>query len=105
MFEGAFRQMNGWFQVSPKEFRLVLGVSMLFMAGSMTLVWSNVKMVKQAYDFQDLQRENHDLLQENQLLKLERDSLASLYRVQTLAQKELGLRPVENDQVITVFLK
>ncbi|MEC7641370.1 MAG: cell division protein FtsL [Nitrospinota bacterium] len=105
MFDGAFRKMNGWFQVSPMEFRLVLGLSLLFMIGSMALVWSNVTMVKQAYDFRELKQENHDLVQVNQLLNLERDSLSSLYRVRTLAQKELGLRPIENHQVITVFLK
>ena len=105
MFDRSFRQMNSWFQVSPTEFRLILVISPLFLVGSLVLVWSNVKMVKQAYEFRDLKRENHDLLQENQLLKLERDSLASLNRVQILAQKELGLRPVENKQMITVFLK
>lgn len=105
MFDKTFRQINSWFQVSQREFRLIQVVSLLFMLGSMALVWANVKMVKQAYEFQDLKWENDHLLQENQLLKLERDSLASLGRVKVLAQKKLGLRPIENSQVITVFLK
>ena len=91
MFDKTFRQINSWFQVSQREFRLIQVVSLLFMLGSMALVWANVKMVKQAYEFQDLKWENDHLLQENQLLKLERDSLASLGRVKVLAQKKLGL--------------
>lgn len=105
MFDGVFRQMNGWVQVSPGEFRLILMVSLLFMAGSMAFVWANVKMIKQAYEFQTLKRENQELLQKNRLLKIERESLTSLYRIQALAQKELGLRPAKNNQMVTVFLK
>ncbi|MFQ5672089.1 MAG: cell division protein FtsL [Nitrospinales bacterium] len=97
--------MNGWFQVSPKEVSLILVISLLFMAGSMAFVWSNVKMVKYAYEFQALKKKRHQLARENRLLKLEKESLTSLYRIQTLTQKELGLLPMENNQVITVFLK
>jgi len=105
MFEGLFRQMNGWFQVSPKEVSLILVISLLFVAGSMAFVWSNVKMVKYAYEFQALKQEHHRLARDNQLLRLEKESLTSLYRIQTLTQKKLGLLSIENRQVVTVFLK
>jgi len=105
MFDGVFRQMNGWFQVSHKEVRLILVISLLFMAGSMAFVWSNVKMVQHAYEFQALKQEHRRLVRENRLLTLEMESLTSLYRIQALTQKELGLFPMKNNQVITVFLK
>ncbi|MFQ5717474.1 MAG: cell division protein FtsL, partial [Nitrospinales bacterium] len=84
--------------MSHRELRLVLVVSLLFVAGAMIYVWINVSLVKQAYEFQILKRENQRLLRANRILQLEKDSLSSLSRVQALAQSEIGLRQPESSQ-------
>lgn len=91
--------------ISSPEFRLLLFASILFVIGAMSYVWPNVKMVKLAYEHQILEQEHQSLLNQNQLVKLERDSLQSLYRIETLAKNNLGLRAPEKYQVITIFLK
>ena len=91
--------------VSPSEFRMTLLAAILFMVGAMTFVWPNVKMVKLSYEFQYLQEIQRQLLRENQYLKLERNSLRSLHRVESLAHSRLGLRQPEKNQNVTVFLK
>ena len=71
----------------------------------MAFVWSNIRMVGLAYEHQGLDREHRDLIRENRLLRVERESLRSLDRIQSLAKKKVGLKEPENGQIITVFLK
>ncbi len=84
---------------------MVLMVSVLFMVGAMAFVWSNVRMVKQAYEYQELMQERRNLMRKNHLLKIEVESLRSLDRIQQLARKRIGLRNPDNRQIATVFLK
>ena len=96
---------RNWFHVSPREFRMILVISLLFMVGALVYVWPHVKMVKLAYGFQKQQQIHQELIQENRLLNLERSSLESLGRVQSIAEGQLGMRQPRLDQVVTVFLK
>lgn len=96
---------GNWFHVSPREFRMILVISLLFMVGALTYVWPHVKMVKLAYGFQKEKRVHQQLVQENRLLNLERSSLESLGRVQSIAEGRLGMRQPRPDQIVTVFLK
>ena len=105
MFNALIHRARGWLHVTVREFRLVLLFSVLAMLGAMVLVWSNFKMVKQSYEFQALKRESQNLLRENRLLVIERESLQSLYRVNDLARSQVGMRPAESSQMVTVFLK
>lgn len=73
--------------------------------GAMIYVWINVNLVKQAYEFQILKRENQRLLRVNQILKLEKDSLSSLSRIHVLALTKIGLRQPESSQAVTVFVR
>jgi cell division protein FtsL len=94
-----------WFHVSPREFGVVVLVGFLFLACALVYVWPNVKMVNLAYEFQEQKRLHQDLIQKNSLLKLERDSLMSLDRIQYLAESQIGMKEPEPGQVVTILLK
>lgn len=105
MFETAQKLAKNWFHLSPREILMMLVVSLLFMLGALTYVWPHVKMVKLSYNFQNQKRIHQSLTQANRLLLLERSSLQSLGRVQSIAEERLGMSQPEPDQVVTVFLK
>ncbi|CAI2717702.1 cell division protein FtsL [Nitrospina watsonii] len=91
--------------LSPAEFRVVVIVLTLFLFGALFYVWPNVRMVKLSYEFQAQQRLHTQLLREHTLLKLERDSLLSLDRVQYLAEHRLGMQHPQPEQIVTIFVK
>ena len=91
--------------MTSREFRMVLVAVAGLMIGAMAFVWSNVRMVGLAYEHQGLNREHRDLLRENHLLRVERGSLQSLGRIQSLAKRKIGLKEPDNGQIVTVFLK
>ena len=99
------RLAKRWFYGSSREFKVVLLVFFLFLAGGLAYIWPNVKIVRLAYDFQAQQRMHRELIRENILLRLERDSLKSLDRIEHLAARQLGLKEPETGQVVTVILK
>jgi len=105
MFEGAGQLIQGRFHIAPKGFRIIFLVSILMMLAALALVWPNVKKVKLSYDYQALATEREELLNENHLLRLERESLQSLYRIQELAKNEVGMIEPEKGQITTIFLK
>ena len=105
MFNTFQKFARNWFEVSPREFRMILAASIFFMAGALAYVWPHIKMVKIAYGYQNEKREYHNLLQENRLLMLEQSSLQSLGRVLSIAEQQLGMRQPSEKQVVTVFLK
>ena len=99
------RLAKRWIQGSSREFKVVFLVFLLFLAGGLAYIWPNVKIVRLAYDFQAQQRIHRELMRENILLRLERDSLQSLGRIEHLATHQLGLQEPETGQVVTVILK
>ena len=105
MFDGVQRFIQAWLLVSSKDFWMVISISILFMLGALALVWPNVKKIKLAYEYQDLAKDHRELLKENHLLNLERESLRSLDRVYLLAKNEVGMKEPEAGKVITIFLK
>ena len=84
---------------------MVFLVSVLMMLAALALVWPNVRKVKLSYDYQALEAEREELLSENHLLRLEKESLQSLYRIQALAQDAVGMVEPKKEQVVTIFLK
>ena len=105
MFRWIRRIAKTRIHVSPRKFRMMLMVSVLLMVGAMGFVWPNVKKVKMSYEYQYLAREQQRLLKENQLLRVEKESLQSLDRIHTLAKKHTDLQPPKEGQIVTVFLK
>ena len=105
MFKWLRKSIKTRFYVTSREFRMVLVAVAGLMIGAMAFVWSNVRLVGLAYEHQGLNREHRDLLRENHLLRVERESLRSLDRIQSLAKNKVGLKEPENGQIVTVFLK
>ena len=105
MFDGVRGLIKGRLHVSSKDFRMVISIAILFMLGALALVWPNVKKIKLAYEYQDLAKEHRELLKENHLLSLERESLRSLDRIHLLAKTAVGMKEPEEGKVITIFLK
>ena len=105
MFNEARQLLQGRFYITPKGFRMAFLVSILMMLGALALVWPNVRKVKLSYDYQALESEREKLLSENHLLRLEKESLQSLYRIQALAKDVVGMIEPKQEQVVTIFLK
>ena len=105
MFEGSRQLIQGRLHISQKGFRMIFLVSVLMMLAALALVWPNVRKVKLSYDYQALAAEREELLKENHLLRLERESLQSLYRIQELAKNEVGMIEPQKGQITTIFLK
>ena len=105
MFKVARQLLQGRFHITPKGFRMVFLISILMMLASLALVWPNVRGVKLSYDYQALESEREKLLSENHLLRLEKESLQSLYRIQALAKDAVGMIEPKKEQVVTIFLK
>ena len=105
MFNEARQLIQGQFHISPKGFRMIFLVSVLMMLAALALVWPNVRKVKLSYDYQALETEREELLSENHLLRLEKESLQSLYRIQALAKDAIGMVEPQKGQVVTIFLK
>ena len=102
MFKGA---LQGRFHITPQGFRMAFLVSTLMMLAALALVWPNVRKVKLSYDYQALESEREKLLSENHLLRLEKESLQSLYRIQALAKDAVGMIEPKKEQVVTILLK
>ncbi len=105
MFKIARKLVTEWFHVSPREFWVVTLVGFLFLVCALVYVWPNVKMVNLAYEFQKQRHLHQELAQVNNLLKLERDSLMSLDRIQFLAETQIGMIEPQPGQVVTILLK
>ena len=101
-----FRKLIGrGIHITPKGFRVVFFVSILMLLVALALVWPNVRKVKLSYDYKALKAEQEELLRENRLLSLEKESLESLYRIQALAKNEVGMIDPKTEQITTIFLK
>ena len=105
MFNLARQLIQGRLHITPKGFRMVFLISALMMLAALALVWPNVRKVKLSYDYQALESEREKLLSENHLLRLEKVSLQSLYRIQALAKDAVGMIEPKKEQVVTIFLK
>ena len=105
MLKGFRKLIQGGLYITPKGFRIIFLVSVLMLLVALALVWPNVRKVKLSYDYQALKAEREELLSENRLLRLEKESLQSLYRIQALAENEVGMIEPKIEQVTTIFLK
>ena len=105
MFNWLPKSKKNQFHVTTREYRVVLVAVVGLMIVAMAFVWSNVRLVGLAYEYEALDKTKRSLLRENHLLRVEWESLQSLDRVQLLAKNKIGLREPESRQIVTVFLK
>ena len=105
MFKCLPKSKKNQFHVTTREYRVVLVAVVGLMIVAMAFVWSNVRLVGLAYEYQALDKTKRSLLRENHLLRVEWESLQSLDRVQLLAKNKIGLREPESKQIVTIFLK
>ena len=105
MFKRFSKSKKNKFHVTTREYRLVLMAVVGLMVVAMAFVWSNIRLVGLAYEYEALNETHQTLLRENHLLRVEWESLRSLERVELLAKNEIGLREPTSGQIVTVFLK
>ena len=105
MFKWLLKSKKNKFHVTTREYRLVLMAVVGLMVVAMAFVWSNIRLVGLAYEYESLNEIHQTLLRENHLLRVEWESLRSLDRVELLARNEIGLREPTSGQIVTVFLK
>ena len=105
MFKWFSKSKKNQFHVTTREYRLVLMAIVGLMVVAMAFVWSNIRLVGLAYEYEALNEIHQTLLRENHLLRVEWESLRSLDRVELLARNEIGLREPTNGQIVTIFLK
>ena len=105
MFKWFTKSKINQFHVTTQDYRLVLMAVVGLMVVAMAFVWSNIRLVGLAYEYEALNEIHQTLLRENHLLRVEWESLRSLDRVELLAKNEIGLREPTSGQIVTVFLK
>ena len=105
MFKWFQKIKKNKFRATSREYRMVFVAIAGLMIAAMAFVWSNIRLVGLAYEYQMLSKTQKKLLRENHLLHVERESLRSLDRIRLLAKKEIGLSEPESGQIVTVFLK
>ena len=91
MFKWLQKTKKTRFHVTAREYRLVLMAVTGLMIAAMAFVWSNTRLVGLAYEYQILDKTHKNLLRENYFLRVERESLQSLDRIQLLAKSKLDL--------------
>ena len=91
--------------VSFKELKVIVGFSCFFMTAAMLYVWTGVKMVGLSYEYQALRTEHIRLYRENRLVRLERESLRSLHRIEKIARRDLGMKSEAPQQTVAIFIK
>ena len=91
MFKWLKRTKKIQFHVATREYRMVLVAVSGLMIVAMAFVWCNIRLVGLAYEYQILDKTHRSLLRENHLLRVERESLQSLDRIQNWQKARLGL--------------
>jgi cell division protein FtsL len=92
-------------EVDPRSSRdlwlLLLLVGTL--AGGMVLyAWPHFELRQLGLERQMMQQDRERLIEENRKLRLEKATLENLRRIETIAVRDLGLRPPQPDQLLVV---
>lgn len=91
--------------VTAGQSRLVLRfvlVAALFGAVGLFHAATHVSVVKAGYDLNKVEREYREALREHEHLKMERATLRSAARLESIAKSRLGLLPPAAGQVVSV---
>ncbi len=92
-------------EVDPRSSRdlwlLLLLVGTL--AGGMVLyAWPHFELRQLGLERQQMQQDRERLIEENRKLRLEKATLENLRRIETIAVRDLGLRPPQPQQLLVV---
>ncbi len=92
-------------QVDPRSRReiwLLIVLVALLAAGLGLYSWPALEIRRAGQETIELVREKERLLEEKRKLQLERAALENLNRVETIAARDLGLRPPQPEQSVVV---
>ncbi len=94
-------------EVDPRSSRelfwLILLGAVLVMGGVL-YAWPHLQLREAGKEAQELSRDKERLLEENRKLRLEKATLESLRRVETIASRDLGLRPPAPEDTVVIVL-
>lgn len=75
---------------------------LLLSAFGFVYVWQRVQVIKTGYEIEALKKEKEALLTTNKGLLIESATLTSPDRIETIASKDIGMRPPGDGQVVMV---
>ena len=81
-------------EADPRHRREYLGVTCLFGAFLLCLLfygWQHYRWIQNGYRLEDVQKQREKLSEIGRQLRLERESLRSLQRIDELARRDLGM--------------
>lgn len=94
-------------EVDPRSSRelfwlIVLGAVLVL--GGVLYAWPHLQLREASKETQELSRDKERLLEENRKLRLEKATLENLRRVETIASRELGMKPPAPENTIVIEL-
>lgn len=69
---------------------------------TLACIWQHVRLIRSGYEIEQLNAVRKDLVQERRALLLERASLESLDRIESVASNRFGLVQPEEGQIVVV---
>ena len=82
---------------------LMVAITGLFLAAAVLAYgWQHFEMIRNGYRMEEQKREREYLLKVQRQLVLERASLVSPDRIETIATRDLGMVPPSDDQVVVI---
>lgn len=85
-----------------RELMVVVVLLALVLLPLLVYVWQNVEWIRSGYAFETLKNERDRLVETNHRLRVEKASLESLTRVESLARTQLGLEEPPEGSVVLV---
>ncbi len=89
-------------KVALRRVWVIFGVLVIMFGFIGLRVWQEMQVVKVGYELHRLKQQRVRLLEEQQLLQTQRNALASLDRVETVARTSLGMTTPGKDQTVFV---
>jgi cell division protein FtsL len=94
-------------EVDPRSSRELLWLILLgavLVLGGVLYAWPHLQLREAGKEAQELSRDKERLLEENRKLRLEKATLENLRRVETIASRDLGLKPPAPESTIVIEL-
>jgi cell division protein FtsL len=87
-----------------KLFRKAGSFALIFTMSAFALVyvWERVQVISVGYEIESLKKEKEALVKVNKGLQIEAATLTSPDRIETIAGKDIGMKPAASEQIILV---
>ncbi len=85
-----------------KQLVMVTITGLLLAAAVLAYGWQHFEMIRSGYRMEEQKQEREYLVKIQRQLALERASLVSPDRIETIATRELGMVPPSDDQVVVI---